>query len=39
VSRVPTPGGMDICPGPAGAKEWNHGAFSPRTLLLYVPVV
>jgi alcohol dehydrogenase (cytochrome c) len=39
VSRVPTPDGMEICPGPAGAKEWSHGAFSPRTQLLYVPVV
>jgi len=39
VSRVPTAGGMDICPGPAGAKEWSHGAYSQRTGLLYVPVV
>jgi alcohol dehydrogenase (cytochrome c) len=25
-------------PGPAGAKEWTHAAYSPRTQLLYCPV-
>ncbi|MBA2565399.1 MAG: PQQ-dependent dehydrogenase, methanol/ethanol family [Gemmatimonadetes bacterium] len=30
-----TPG----CPGPAGAKEWNHMAFSPQTGLAYIPVI
>ncbi|HEY3685174.1 MAG TPA: PQQ-dependent dehydrogenase, methanol/ethanol family [Streptosporangiaceae bacterium] len=25
-------------PGPAGAKEWTHAAYSPRTHLFYVPV-
>jgi alcohol dehydrogenase (cytochrome c) len=25
-------------PGPAGAKEWVHAAYSPRTELFYVPV-
>ncbi|MBQ6644331.1 MAG: PQQ-dependent dehydrogenase, methanol/ethanol family [Saccharopolyspora sp.] len=25
-------------PGPAGAKEWTHAAFSPRTEMFYVPV-
>jgi alcohol dehydrogenase (cytochrome c) len=25
-------------PGPAGAKEWTHAAYSPKTELLYVPV-
>jgi alcohol dehydrogenase (cytochrome c) len=25
-------------PGPAGAKEWTHAAYSPRTGLFYVPV-
>jgi len=25
-------------PGPAGAKEWTHAAWSPRTELLYAPV-
>ncbi|MGQ0561503.1 MAG: PQQ-dependent dehydrogenase, methanol/ethanol family [Gemmatimonadota bacterium] len=36
---LPTPGGTTICPGPAGGKEWNHAAYSPRTRLLYAPVV
>ena len=39
VARADCPAAWYICPGPAGAKEWNHGAFSPRTQLLYVPVV
>jgi alcohol dehydrogenase (cytochrome c) len=39
VLRTPTPEGTDICPGPAGAKEWSHAAFSPETGLLYVPIV
>jgi alcohol dehydrogenase (cytochrome c) len=25
-------------PGPAGAKEWTHAAYSPRTQLFYVPI-
>jgi alcohol dehydrogenase (cytochrome c) len=25
-------------PGPGGAKEWTHAAYSPRTQLFYVPV-
>ncbi|MEB3371857.1 PQQ-dependent dehydrogenase, methanol/ethanol family [Saccharopolyspora mangrovi] len=25
-------------PGPAGAKEWTHAAYNPRTELFYVPV-
>lgn len=28
-----------ICPGPAGAKEWNHMAFSPATGMAYIPVI
>jgi alcohol dehydrogenase (cytochrome c) len=36
--REPTPEGRRICPGPAGAKVWNHAAYSPPTGLLYVPV-
>lgn len=28
-----------ICPGPAGAKEWNHMSFSPQTGLAYIPVI
>jgi len=39
VLRTPTPEGAFICPGPAGGKEWNHAAFSPRTGLLYAPIV
>jgi alcohol dehydrogenase (cytochrome c) len=35
----PTPEGTFICPGPAGAKEWNHASYSPQTGLLYVPVI
>jgi alcohol dehydrogenase (cytochrome c) len=36
---IPTPQGVDICPGPAGAKEWNHAAYHPETRLFYVPVI
>ncbi len=36
---TPTPEGVEICPGPAGAKEWPHAAYNPRTGLLYTPVV
>jgi alcohol dehydrogenase (cytochrome c) len=39
VLRTPTPGGTEICPGPAGAKEWNHAAYSQQTGLLYVPMI
>jgi alcohol dehydrogenase (cytochrome c) len=39
VRLTPTPAGTEICPGPAGAKEWLHAAYSRRTQLLYVPVV
>ena len=39
VQRMPTPEGTEICPGPAGAKEWNHAAFSQQTGLLYAPVL
>ncbi|HYF38090.1 MAG TPA: PQQ-dependent dehydrogenase, methanol/ethanol family [Gemmatimonadales bacterium] len=39
VLRTPTPEGSQICPGPAGAKEWSHAAFSRQTGLFYVPVV
>jgi alcohol dehydrogenase (cytochrome c) len=37
--REPTPEGVHLCPGPAGLKEWPHAAYSPRTGLLYTPVV
>ncbi len=39
VRRVPTDSGTRICPGPAGAKVWNHGSYSRQTGLLYVPVI
>jgi PQQ-dependent dehydrogenase (methanol/ethanol family) len=29
----------NICPGPAGAKDWNPSAFSPQTGLLYIPTL
>jgi alcohol dehydrogenase (cytochrome c) len=35
----PTAGGREICPGPAGGKEWNHATYNPETGLLYVPVI
>ena len=39
VKTPPTKEGVVACPGPAGGKEWTHAAYSPRTRLLYVPVV
>jgi alcohol dehydrogenase (cytochrome c) len=39
VQRVPTSEGTQICPGPAGAKEWPHASYSRQTHLLYTPVV
>jgi alcohol dehydrogenase (cytochrome c) len=39
VRRTPSDSGTRICPGPAGAKVWNHAAYSRRTRLLYVPVI
>ena len=39
VRLSPTTAGVDICPGPAGAKEWPHAAYNPRTRLLYTPIV
>jgi len=39
VKLTPTPEGVEICPGPAGAKEWPHAAYSPATGLLYTPVL
>ncbi|HKR66964.1 MAG TPA: PQQ-dependent dehydrogenase, methanol/ethanol family, partial [Thermoanaerobaculia bacterium] len=35
----PTPEGAQICPGPAGAKEWPHASYNRETHLLYTPVV
>ncbi|MDP9070015.1 MAG: PQQ-dependent dehydrogenase, methanol/ethanol family [Actinomycetota bacterium] len=37
--KTPTKEGVDICPGPAGGKEWTHAAYSPKTRLFYVPVI
>jgi len=37
--KEPTRQGRRICPGPAGAKVWNHAAYSPSAGLLYVPVI
>jgi alcohol dehydrogenase (cytochrome c) len=39
IKLTPTKEGVEICPGPAGAKEWPHAAFSPATGLLYTSVV
>jgi alcohol dehydrogenase (cytochrome c) len=39
VRLKPTPHGTEICPGPAGAKEWPHATYSPQTQLLYTPTV
>jgi alcohol dehydrogenase (cytochrome c) len=39
VHLVPTRDGTQICPGPAGAKEWPHASYSRQTSLLYTPVV
>ncbi|HKG92253.1 MAG TPA: PQQ-dependent dehydrogenase, methanol/ethanol family [Gemmatimonadaceae bacterium] len=39
VRLTPTPEGVEICPSPSGAKEWPHAAYSPRTRLLYTPVI
>jgi alcohol dehydrogenase (cytochrome c) len=37
--REPTERGQRICPGPAGAKVWNHAAWHPGAQLLIVPVI
>jgi alcohol dehydrogenase (cytochrome c) len=39
VHLVPTEKGTVICPGAAGGKEWTHASYSPRTGLVYVPVI
>jgi len=36
---IPGPGFKMVWPGPAGAKEWVHMAFSPQTGLAYIPVI
>lgn len=37
--REPTEEGREICPGPAGAKEWPHASFHPDLERFFVPVV
>ncbi len=37
--KIPTREGEHICPGPAGDKEWTHAAYSPKTRLLYAPII
>src|SRR3712207_5616392 len=37
--RGPTREGVEICPGPAGSKEWTHASYSRQTGLLYTPVI
>jgi len=29
---------VHVWPGPAGAKEWTHAAYSPKTQMFYIPV-
>lgn len=36
---VPGPNYTPGCPGPAGAKEWNHMAYAPETGMAYIPVI
>ncbi len=38
-AAVPGPNYTPGCPGPAGAKEWNHMAYSPTTGMAYIPVI
>lgn len=37
--RPPTAEGIEICPLPAGAKEWPHATYSRQTGLLYTPFI
>jgi alcohol dehydrogenase (cytochrome c) len=39
VKKIPTPEGQEICPAPAGVKEWVHASFNPRTRMFYVPII
>ncbi len=38
-AALPTEGGVRVCPGAAGGKEWNPMAYHPGTGLAYVPVI
>jgi len=36
----PVPGKVvRVCPSAMGAKQWNHTSYSPRTSMLYIPVI
>jgi alcohol dehydrogenase (cytochrome c) len=37
--REPTPGGSEICPGPAGAREWTHASYSREAGLFFTPII
>jgi alcohol dehydrogenase (cytochrome c) len=37
--KPPVSGGAEVCPGPAGAKEWPHASYSRSTGLLYTPFI
>jgi alcohol dehydrogenase (cytochrome c) len=37
--REPNEAGVEVCPGPAGAKEWTHATYSAQTRLLYAPII
>ena len=39
VRLTPSAQGTEICPGPAGAKEWPHASYNQQTGLLYTPVM
>jgi alcohol dehydrogenase (cytochrome c) len=39
VHKIPTLEGQVICPASAGAKEWVHASYSPRTNLFYAPII
>ncbi len=37
--REPNEQGIEICPGPAGAREWTHATYSRETGLFYTPII
>lgn len=38
-AKIPTPQGVEVCPGAAGGKEWNASAYYPVSRLLFLPVI
>ena len=38
-AAIPTYEGVRVCPGAAGGKEWNAGAYDPVSRLLFLPVI